>query len=114
MINDKLSNEDAKNMSIIIALTGTLEHLGSTPATKIASAAGVKMVKTYLTGPTLKFITALFKSVGITFTQKAAAKLIPFGIGVVIGSSLNYALTKFVGNIARDFFLLDLKDKKNS
>lgn len=113
-INDGLSNEDAKNMSYIIALTGSLEHLGATSATRIASKAGVKMVNKYLTGGTLEVIKALFKSIGITFTQKAAAKAIPFGIGVVIGSSLNYALTKFVGNQARDFFLLDLKEKSES
>lgn len=108
-INGGMSNEDAKHMSYIIALFGTLEQLGTTGATKIASKAGVKMLRTYLSGATLVFIKELFKKVGISFTQKAAAKAIPFGVGVIIGGGANYALTKYVGNTARDTFLIDLK-----
>ncbi|WP_204304959.1 hypothetical protein, partial [Stenotrophomonas maltophilia] len=49
----------------------------------------------------------LFKKIGITFTRKALEKAIPFGIGVVIGSGANYALTKYVGNTARSWFEAD-------
>ncbi|KGS15244.1 hypothetical protein OA77_06840, partial [Pseudomonas coronafaciens] len=52
-INGKMSNEDAKHMSYIIALYGSLEQMGSAGATKIASKAGVRMVRQYLKGPTL-------------------------------------------------------------
>lgn len=108
-INGKMSNEDAKHMSYIIALYGSLEQMGSTSATKLASQAGVRMVKQYLKGPTLQVIKELFKKIGITFTQKAAAKVIPFGIGVVVGGAANYALTKYVGKTARDTFRLNIK-----
>lgn len=107
-INGNLSNEDAKHMSYIIALYGSLEQMGSSGATKLASKAGVRMVKQYLTGPTLKTIKQLFQKIGISFTQKATAKAIPFGIGIIIGGSANYALTKYVGNTARKTFLLSL------
>ncbi|MBX8572334.1 MULTISPECIES: EcsC family protein [Pseudomonas] len=110
-INGKMSNEDAKHMSYIIALYGSLEQMGSTSATKLASQAGVRMVKQYLKGPTLQVIKELFKKIGITFTQKAAAKVIPFGIGVVVGGTANYALTKYVGKTARDTFRLNIKDE---
>ena len=32
---------------------------------------------------------------------------IPFGVGVVIGGSTNYALTKYVGKRAVEFFTTD-------
>lgn len=110
-INGSMSNEDAKHMSYIIALYGSLEQMGSAGATKIASKAGVRMVNQYLTGSTLTIIKEFFKKIGISFTQKAAAKAIPFGIGAVIGGGANYALTRYVGHAARDTFHLDLSEK---
>ncbi|MGY2290884.1 EcsC family protein [Pseudomonas sp. SDO528_S397] len=110
-INGKMSNEDAKHMSYIIALYGSLEQMGSSGATKIASKAGVRMVYQYLTGPTLQVIKELFSKIGISFTQKAAAKAVPFGIGVIVGGAANYALTTYVGNAARDTFRLSLKEQ---
>ena len=110
-INAELTNEDAKHMSIIIALSGSLEQLVTDSGTRIASKAGVRMVNKYLSGAVLQTIKELFKLVGISFTKKAAAKVIPFGIGVVIGASANYKLTQYVGNTARTMFLLDLDDK---
>lgn len=113
-INNGMSNEDAKHMSYIIALFGTLEQMGSTGATRIASKAGVKMLKTYLSGTALTTIKELFKKIGITFTQKAAAKAIPFGVGIIIGGAANYALTKYVGNTARDTFLINLNSESET
>lgn len=105
-INKGMSNEDAKHMSFIIALTGSIEQLVSSNASRIASKAGVKLVNEYLKGATLKIIKELFKQVGITFTKSATIKAIPFGVGVIIGGTANYALTKYVGGTARDFFIL--------
>jgi hypothetical protein len=102
-----LSDEDAIHMSYIIALSSALEKAGSAGATKIASKAGVAMVNQYLKGATLQFIKQLFKTIGVTFTRSALTKMIPFGVGVVIGSAAGYGMTKFVGNQARDFFLLE-------
>lgn len=102
-LNDKLEDEDAKHMSYIIALFGTIEQATSQGATKLASKAGVRMINQYLKGPTLVTIKELFKKVGIQFTQKAATKVIPFGVGVIIGASANYALTKYVGKNALEF-----------
>lgn len=110
-INKGLSNEDAKHMSFLIALMGSLEQMGTASVTSVASKAGVKMVNKYLSGATLIAIKELFKKIGIVFTQKAAAKAIPFGIGILIGGSANYALTQYVGKAARDLFLLDIAEK---
>lgn len=110
-INGSMSNEDAKHMSYIIALYGSLEQMGSAGATKLASKAGVRMVNKYLTGTTLTVIKEFFKKIGIVFTQKAAAKAIPFGVGILVGGSANYVLTKYVGKTARETFLLDCVEK---
>ncbi len=110
-VNKSLSNEDAKHMSFIIALAGSLEQAGSAGATRIASKAGVKMVEKYLKGTVLQTIKELFKRIGIEFTKKATVKVIPFGIGVVIGASANYVLTKYVGSTAKEFFDLDASER---
>ncbi|WP_186210089.1 hypothetical protein [Burkholderia gladioli] len=106
-LKDQLANEDAKHMSFIIALCGALEKAGAAEGARIASKAGVKMVEQYLKGATLTFIKELFKAVGIKFTKAATVKAIPFGVGVIIGSSAGYAMTQYVGKSARNFFLLD-------
>ena len=110
-INKGMSNEDAKHMSFIIALYGSLEQMGSAGATKLASKAGVRMVNKYLTGATLTAIREFFKQIGIVFTKKAVVKAIPFGVGIIVGGSANYALTKYVGKTARETFLLDIAEK---
>lgn len=113
-INKGISNEDAKHMSFLIALAGSLEQMGSATATKVASKAGVKMINKYLTGATLTAIKEFFKLIGIAFSKKALIKAIPFGIGIFIGGSANYVLTKYVGNAARDVFLLDVAEKREA
>lgn len=113
-INGKMSNEDAKHMSYIIALYGSLEQMGSSSATRIASKAGVRMVQKYLKGPTLQIIKELFAKIGIAFTKKAAIKVIPFGIGMIIGGTANYALTTYVGKAARDTFRLTMKEEAST
>jgi EcsC protein family len=112
-INKQLNNEDAKHLSYLIALFGSLEQAASKGATRIASEAGVKMINSYLKGPLLTTIKELFKRIGIQFTKKAAIKIIPFGVGVVIGASTNYALTRYVGKNAIEFLRIHL-DKIDS
>lgn len=105
-INNKMTNEDAKHMSFVIALSGSLEQMATKNATSAASKAALKMINEHLKGATLETIKQLFKQVGINFTKTAFSKAIPFGIGVVIGSTANYALTRYVGCVARDVFAL--------
>ena len=62
------------------------------------------MAREYLKGPTLVIVKEVFKKVGITFTRKGLEKAIPFGVGVVVGTATNKALTVYVGSKARDFF----------
>ncbi|MBK5355410.1 hypothetical protein JFU37_23270 [Pseudomonas sp. TH41] len=112
-INNKMSNEDAKHMSFVIALCGSLEQMASNGATKVASKAAVRVVSEYLKGATLQTIKQLFKQVGINFTKSAVSKAIPFGVGVVIGTAANYALTRYVGSVARDVFLLHVEGSKS-
>ncbi len=107
-----LNNEDAKHMSFLIAGLGALEQAGTTQGSKLASKAGVKMVERYLKGAALETIKQIFKTIGINFTKSALKKALPFGIGVIVSSTTNYALTKFVGKQALDWFICDVTDKK--
>ena len=102
-----LTSEDARQLSFLIAAGGSLEKFGVEVGTAFASKAGVNMVRQYLKGATLQALKEMFKRVGITFTRKALEKAIPFGVGVVIGSAANYALTQYVGNTALKWFTTD-------
>ena len=107
-----LNNEDAKHMSFLIAGLGALEQTGTTQASKLASKAGVKMVERYLKGAALETIKQIFKAIGINFTKAALKKALPFGIGVIVSSTTNYTLTKFVGKQALEWFICDADHKK--
>lgn len=111
-INNKLSNEDAKHMSFLIALTGALEQSATAATTTIASKAGVRLLKRHLQGATLTVIKELFKKVGILFARKSVEKAIPFGVGVIIGGTANYALTKYIGSQAVDCLRLYAEERK--
>ena len=98
---------DAQHLAFLIAAGGALEKAGVEGGVKVASQAGVKLLRQYLKGAALQVIKELFKKLGLTFTRKALEKALPFGIGVVLGAGGNYALTKFVGGQAKQWFLLD-------
>lgn len=112
-INDGLSNEDAKHMSFYVALSGSLEKLVSDATTRTASKAAVKIADGLLKKATLKAIKELFAKFGIAFTKKAALKAIPFGVGVVVGASVNYAISRYVGAVARDVFSIHSKSSES-
>lgn len=105
--NYDLENEAARYLSFLIAGGGTLEKLGKSTGVRIASQAGVRMLRQYLKGAALVATKEIFKKIGITLTRKAIEKALPFGVGVAIGSSANYALTRFVGHEAKTWFILD-------
>lgn len=102
-----LTEHDALYMTMLIAVSGSLEKLGAGAGVPVASKAGVKMLQQYLKGATLVAVKEAFKRFGITFTRKALEKSIPFGVGVAAGSSLNYALTLYVGNQATKWFTIE-------
>ncbi|RXK11954.1 hypothetical protein CP965_12310 [Halarcobacter mediterraneus] len=101
--------EEEKNLCFIIAGLGSINYMGKEGSKKVASKAFIRLVKEHLKGTTLQIIKEIFKKLGITFTRKALEKAIPFGIGVIIGFSVNKLITKFVGNRAIDFFTADSK-----
>ena len=105
-----LSEDEAFSLAVSLATYGTMErgakYLGG-KATKLASAAGVRILRQQLRGSALIVTKQAFKRVGIVFTRKAVEKSIPFGVGAVIGSSVNAGLTTYVGNQARKWLELD-------
>jgi hypothetical protein len=103
---DILSPE-GRYVAFLIAAGGTVEHAGAPAATQLASKAGVRLIRQYLRGAVLQAVKAIFKKLGIIFTRKALEKALPFGIGVVISSTANYALTTYVGRKAVKWFDID-------
>ena len=104
-----LHKEDARHIAFLIAAGGAIEKAGETVGVKIASEAGVRLLRSYVKGATLQALKEFFRRVGIIFTRKALERAIPFGIGVVIGSGANYALTRYIGAQAKEWFVLDRK-----
>lgn len=102
-----VADEDARHLSFLIAATGSLEKAGVQWGSQVASKAGVRLLRQYLRGAVLQAIKEFFKKLGIVFTRKAIEKALPFGIGVVIGGTANYALTKYVGAQAVKWFVID-------
>lgn len=109
-----LTNEEAKTLTMIVAFSGALENLAGPQITKIGTEAGVKMLKQYLKGAVLKTLKELLKKIGVTFTRKALEKAIPFGVGIVVSSSLNYALTRYVGREAKKVFAIDVESRSSA
>ena len=106
-----LSEDEAFSLAVSLAIYGTMErrsvnYLGG-KATKLASEAGVKILRQQLRGSALVATKQAFKRVGIVFTRKAIEKAIPFGVGAVIGSGVNATLTTYVGHQAREWLELD-------
>lgn len=100
LYDETLTPEDAQDLAIVIALASGIEQGFGRAAKPFVEKTAAKLVYQYLRGPSLQFIKALFKKVAITFTQKAAAKAIPLGIGVALASASNYVLTQVVGKVA--------------
>ena len=102
-----LGNPDAQHLAFLIAAGSTLEKAGEKAAVKVASKAGVKLLRRHLRGASLQAVKQFFRRLGVVFTRKALEKAIPVGVGVVLGAAGNYALTRFVGEQAIEWFRLD-------
>lgn len=102
-----ITTEDARHMTFLIAAGAATEKAGADATSRIASKAGVKLLKQHLRGASLQAVKSAFRKVGVTFTRKAVERAIPFGVGVVVGGSFNYALTRYVGAQAKNFFVID-------
>ncbi|MBF0337149.1 MAG: hypothetical protein HQL05_04885 [Nitrospirae bacterium] len=130
------SAEQSRQLAFLLAAAGTLEKAGLTLQSncdnlstirliksnlkgaaiqltganigiKVASDAGVTMIQHYLQGAALHILKDLFSRIGINFTRKAVEKSLPYGVGVVLGGTLNYALTKYVGVTAKNWFVIE-------
>jgi hypothetical protein len=101
LYRESLSRDDQIHLAMVMALAGSAQQFAAGTGKEFAEKAAAKLVLKYLQGPTLQFIKMLFKKVAITFTQKWAAKAIPFGIGVGVSAAANYALTQAVGRVSR-------------
>lgn len=99
-----ITQEEIKNQCLIISGLAVINNTGKKIISTTTSTAFVKIVKQYLKGATLQTVKQVFKTVGVKLTQRFLIKIIPFGVGVVIGSTLNKLLTIQVGKNAQNFF----------
>lgn len=100
LYNAEFSDEDKKHLAFVLALAGSVEQLAANGGKAAVQKVAQKLVYQYLKGPALITIKQLFARASIVFTQKAMAKAIPAGVGVVFSGSTNYVLTTIVGKIA--------------
>ena len=82
------------DMTMCLATAYGYEQMTNTIGGGFASKTALKITDIYLKGATLEAVKQFFKAIGINFTKAAFKKALPFGIGLVISSSTNYALTK--------------------
>ncbi len=99
-----IEKEEEQRICFVVAGLGAISETGKQGGKAAGTKAFVAMAREYLKGPTLVIVKEVFKKVGITFTRKGLEKAIPFGVGVVVGTATNKALTVYVGSKARDFF----------
>ena len=103
--------EEAFTIAMMLSAYGALEKKGANflgqRGTKLASDAGVRILRQQLRGSALIAVKQAFKRVGIVFTRKAVEKAIPFGVGAVIGSTVNAGMTTYVGHQARKWLELN-------
>ena len=95
----ELSGEDKKHLAFVLALAGSVEQMAANGGKIAVEKTAQKLILQYLKGPTLATVKQLFKKAAINFTQKAAAKAVPLGVGVAFSGSTNYVLTTVVGKV---------------
>ena len=107
VFGNDVSTDEGRYLAFLIAATGSVQREVDEDGVRVGSEAGVDMVRSYLRGAALQAVKQAFRKVGVSFTRKAFQKAIPFGVGVVIGGSANYALTRHVGREAKQWFVID-------
>ena len=107
VFGNDVSTDEGRYLAFLIAATGSVQREVDEDGVRVGSEAGVDMVRSYLRGAALQAVKQAFRRVGVSFTRKAFQKAIPFGVGVVIGGSANYALTRHVGREAKQWFVID-------
>lgn len=95
--------EEEKRVCLIVAGLGAITQ-PSKGEKAIDSKAFSKMARQALQSATRQVVKEVFTKVGLIFTRNAAAKAIPFGVGVAIGFGANKRRAWYIGNKAKGFF----------
>ena len=109
VFHPNMPEDEAFSLTMMLARLDALRSandLGQQGAT-LASGAGVRILRRHLPDRMLIAVKPVFKPAGITFTRKAMERAIPFGVGAVIGASVNASMTAYVGRQARKQLELD-------
>lgn len=99
-----VSDEDIRHIALLVAACAALDKFGVGEASRIFGKAGVNVLRQHLKGAALMSVKAAFRQVGVTLSRKSLEKALPLGIGVVVGSGSNFALTRYVGAQGKSWF----------
>lgn len=99
-----IESEEGKRICFLIAGLGAINKATCKSGQEIGTKAFIKIIRQYLKGSTLTAVKEVFKKVGITFTRKSLEKSIPFGVGCVLGITINKGMALYVGNKGQAFF----------
>ena len=114
-----MASEETFHLACLLAAGGVLEKagipgalerpagVGATDSAPLASPEGVQMVRQHLKGVAVQAVKEMFKRLATTFSRRAVAKATPLGIGVLVGGGANFALTRYVGRQAKQWFVID-------
>lgn len=102
--NYDITQEEIKNQCLIITGLAVISSTGKKTIGETTSKTFIKIVEQYIRGATLQTVKQVFKAVGVNLTRRFLIKIIPFGVGVLIGSTLNKILTIQVGKNAQKVF----------
>ncbi|MGJ0303607.1 EcsC family protein [Aliarcobacter cryaerophilus] len=97
-------DEEVKKLCLILFLANSISNKAEKKLKQISTKVLVNLIQQYLKGPILIIIKKILQRIGIVFTKKALAKSIPFGVGIIIGFSVNKVFTIYFGKQVCDYF----------
>jgi hypothetical protein len=99
-----ITTEDEQRLCYAVAGLGVATQAGLLSFKRFTVEGIKEAVKGLLKTRAKQWLIQLFKMIGLRLTQKGLLRVIPFGIGVVLGYSSNKKLTRYIGRRARDYF----------
>lgn len=102
-----LLSEDVQLLCLLLTGFGTLQEAAKAGIKVTGAKALTTVLRENLKGALLRAVRTVFAKIGLTISRKSVEKAIPGVVGVVVGFSVNKAMTHFLGGRIRDSFASD-------
>ena len=102
-----VTTEQGRYLAFLIAATGSMQQQAIGPGARLGSEADADALQSYIRGVSVQAAKQAFRKACVTFVRRAFRKAMPLGLGAVIGGGTNYALTRYVGQQAKQWFIID-------